>query len=79
MQWRKNMTYPLEQMGLAQERHLELLREAEMIRQIPKRIEQPSLIRQWTGSGLIWIGGRLVNWGSGIAPVHHAQRVEMAG
>ena len=74
------MLHPLDQMALSQARHSELLNEAKIVRLVASgRTTQSSRLRQWTGSSLIWVGARLVDWGISMALSNRSRRFEIAG
>jgi hypothetical protein len=73
------MMYPLEQLALSQARHSQLLLEAEKLRLLAKLPKSPSRLQVWTGSGLIWVGARLVDWGIEMALANPSQGVEVIG
>jgi hypothetical protein len=70
------MLFPNEQIAISQARHEELLHEANIVRLLGTRPKQPSRIRHWTGSSMIWVGARLVDWGIGLELKNAAHSIE---
>jgi hypothetical protein len=69
---------PTEIIALAEARREEFEKELRLQNQLAQLPQPPARWRQWTGSGLMWAGARLVNWGEGVAMTDCPQHVEVA-
>jgi hypothetical protein len=71
------MMLPTEVMALAEARREAFEREIRLQAQLVQLPQRTARWRQWTGSGLMWAGARLVNWGEGVAMMDGSQRIEV--
>lgn len=61
------MMLPTDMLALAEARRESIEREMKLARTVQLAPQPPSRFQQWTGSGLVWIGARLVRWGEGMS------------
>jgi hypothetical protein len=61
------MMLSTELIALAEARREAFEKEIRLQNQLAQCPPQPARWQLWTGSGMMWAGAKLVNWGEGIA------------